>query len=206
MKILIAVPSGNLIQAHFVECLFGLFGNPPKDTQLFYGNKISSRITENRNGLVALAKELNCTHMLFVDSDMTFPADALTILLSHDKDIVGATACHRQGDEGKPIGVPVDMSRPFSLASQRLIPMQVMGLPFTLIKMHVFDKLKKPYFAEPFDENGELVPEDNYFYISAARAGFEIWCDSLVSMHMGHIGIKEYRIKPDTLRLVENVA
>lgn len=204
-RVLVAIPSGDLIQARLIPCLLGLFANRPADTEIFYGNKISSRITENRNGLVKMAQEQGMTHILFVDSDMTFPQDALNTLLAHDKDIVGATACHRQDGPCKAIGIPIDAST----TQERMVKMQIMGLPFTLIKLSVFDKLAKPYFAEPFDEQGEVVPEDNYFYINAGRAGFDIWCDNGLSMHIGHLGIKEYKIAPTKavpLKIVENAA
>lgn len=195
-KVLIAVPSGDLVQARWVSSLVGMLAAQIEDTEIFYGNQISSRITENRNGLVKIAQEQGHTHILFVDADMQFPPSALGELLSHDKDIVGATACHRKEGDGRAIGIPVDMDRGFNVGTERLIRMQMMGLPFTLIKMSVFDKLAKPYFAEPFDEQGDVVPEDNYFYINCARAGFDIWCDNALSMQMGHLGIKEYRIQP----------
>lgn len=205
-KVMVAVPSSDLVQARFVSSLVGMLATPIPDTHVFYCNQISSRITENRNGLVKVAQEQGHTHILFVDSDMLFPPTGLLQLLMHGKDIVGATACHRKEGDGKAIGIPLDMDEPFSASKNRLARMQIMGLPFTLIKMSVFEKLKKPYFAEPFDEHGELVPEDNYFYINCMRAGFDIWCDNLLSMEMGHIGIKEYRIQPqeiETLRLLE---
>lgn len=195
-KVLVAVPSGDMVQARFVSSLVGLLAMSIPDTHVFYCNQISSRITENRNGLVKVAREQGHTHILFIDSDMIFPASGLAELLAHDKDIVGATACHRKEGEGKAIGIPVDMDRPFNVGTERLVRMQIMGLPFTLIKMSVFDNLAKPYFAEPFDEQGELVPEDNFFYINVGRAGFDIWCDNALSMQMGHVGIKEYRIAP----------
>jgi hypothetical protein len=62
-----------------------------------------------------------------------------------------------------------------------------------LIKMHVFDKMTYPYFAEPIIEN-ELIPEDNYFCLKLHDAGFDIWCHLNLSLAMGHVGYKEYKI------------
>lgn len=195
-RVMVAIPSGDLIQARTVSCLVALLSNQMPDTQIFYCNQISSRITENRNGLVKVAQEKSSTHILFVDADMIFPHTGLQTLLEHDKDIVGATACHRKEGEGHAIGIPLDQSKSFNFEKEPMTKMDIMGLPFTLIRMSVFEKLQKPYFAEPFDQFGDLVPEDNYFYINCRRAGFDIWCDNLLSMQMGHLGIKEYRIIP----------
>ena len=48
-------------------------------------------VHENREMIVKDALENNCTHLLFVDSDMKFPQDTLLKLLKHGKDIVGAS-------------------------------------------------------------------------------------------------------------------
>ena len=69
-------------------------------------------------------------------------------------------------------------------------------MPFMLIKTSVFDKLEKPYFAEPINsEDRQLIPEDNFFCMNALKAGFELWCDLGISMQLGHLGTKEYKIQ-----------
>jgi hypothetical protein len=73
--------------------------------------------------------------------------------------------------------------------------------------MAVFDKLKKPYFAEPpvwmfnqlcqqtrFKED-DVVGEDTYFCLNARAAGFDIWCDGSLSLEIGHIGTKVFYIE-----------
>ena len=43
----------------------------------------------NREIIAETAIMLNCSHLLFVDSDMVFDKDALNRLLKRDKDIIG---------------------------------------------------------------------------------------------------------------------
>ena len=43
-----------------------------------------------RESVAKQALDNNCTHLLFVDSDMWFGPDVINKLLSHDVDIVGA--------------------------------------------------------------------------------------------------------------------
>jgi glycosyltransferase involved in cell wall biosynthesis len=50
-----------------------------------------SMITRGRNDIVKQAMRVNAQYLLFIDSDLTFPTDALLRLLAHKKDIVGAT-------------------------------------------------------------------------------------------------------------------
>lgn len=168
-------------------------------------NVSSSRIAHNRNMLVELAKKSKASHLLFIDADMIFPTDSVTRLLAHDFDIVGATACKRD-ENGDAVGL--------SITGERLrvpslpVKMRLLGLPLCLIKMEVFDKLRMPYFAEPprwmineifpevmtLEAKTELMPEDEYFCNQCLRAGIDIYCDTELSVQVGHRGAKTYYI------------
>lgn len=194
-KVTIGVPSGDHVHARFATSLIGLILSS-KGVEVNYINFMSSRITMNRIEIAKFAQEHKSSHLLFIDSDMTFPTTSLLDLLSWDKDIVAATACKREEGPHQPIGIPFDDNE--AMTSKRLIKMRFVGMPFMLIKTSVFDQLKKPYFAEPIDESGDLIPEDNFFCMKALEAGFDIWCDLGVSMNIGHLGTKEYKIAPVT--------
>jgi hypothetical protein len=192
-QVTIGVPSSDLIHARFATSLIGLILSS-KGVEVNYINFMSSRITMNRIEIVKFAQQHKSSHLLFIDSDMTFPSNGLLELLQWDKDIVAATACKREEGLCQPIGIPFDASE--AMTSKRLIKMRFVGMPFMLVKTSVFDQLKKPYFAEPVDESGDLIPEDNYFCMKALEAGFDIWCDLGLSMNIGHLGVKEYKIAP----------
>lgn len=192
VRICVGIPSGDMVHAGFLTSLMRLVLQSKHLTLDFFNHR-SSRITANRNEIVKFAKENNATHVLFIDADMTFPPYALTELLKYDKDIACATATKREEGPSDPIGVPC--SADSAVTNKRLIQMDFVGMPFMLIKMSVFDKLKEPYFCEPVI-NDELIPEDNYFCQEVRMAGVEIWCDLAISMEMGHLGIKEYKIAP----------
>jgi len=192
-KVLIAIPSGDMVHARFVTSLINMLASS-RDCEILYCNQISSRIADNRNELVKFAQKANCTHILFIDADMTFPANGLITLLAHDRDIVGATTCKRQEGDESPIGLVAHSED--EITNKRLTEMAVMGFPFMLVKTDVFARLGVPYFAEPFDAEGNLIPEDTFFCEHARAAGYSIWCDIELSARMGHLGVKEYRIKP----------
>ena len=194
-RVCVAFPSGDLVNVRFVKSLLDLFHYSSGSIDIFWSNFVGSRITENRNNLVRMAQEGSADYILFIDSDMTFPPDSLVRLLSHDMDIVCATASKRNEECRDMIGIPTDSAD--GITSKVLVEMESIGLPFMLIKMSVFDKIKKPYFAEP--ENGEdLIPEDAYFCNKVRGERFRIFCDLPLSLHMGHLGFKEYKIEPKT--------
>lgn len=196
-KVLVAIPSGDQMQSRFVNSLIGLLGRQLPHTTFFYANWISSRIADNRNELAKLALEKGHTHVLYIDADMVVPLDGIERLLNHDKDIVGASACKRIDGQSDVIGIPLHPDDAITtLKDDPLVEMQSMGLPFMLIKTDVFKKLGIPWFAEPYDENGILIPEDTFFCQKVRQAGYKIWCDMPLTACMGHLGIKEYKPKP----------
>lgn len=196
-KICIAFPSGDLVNVRFVKSLLDLL-TYSNSINIFWANFVSSRITDNRNNLVKHAQKEGASHILFIDSDMTFPPDALQRLLSYDLDLVCATASKRDESCRDMIGIPTNADDGFT--NKALVEMDSIGLPFMLIKMDVFEKIPKPYFAEP-ERDGDVVPEDSYFCQKVKSAGFKIFCDLALSLHLGHLGIKEYRIEPPKTQL-----
>ncbi len=210
-RICIGYPSPDRISAQFTTALFematqtmGILG-----AQVGLANAIGSVIPVNRCEIVKTARLMGATDLLTIDTDSLFPIHALAKLLQHDKDIICATTCSRILTSRTPIGVPLDTSTltPF----QKLVPMKMVGFPFMLTKMSVFDKLDefygaqaKPYYAHPprwaFPEittcNYEIVGEDEYFCHRVLGAGMEILCDMELSMEVGHLG--------NTINYIEN--
>jgi choline kinase len=146
-------------------------------------------IHDNRNEIVRAAQKVGATHLMFIDSDMTFYPDSIKRLLAHDKDIVGVLYNTKQTPSYSTIKMVDEngdfISMPGEKIPNELFPCFSVGSGFMLIKMHVFDKIKKPYF-EFGDYKGQLMGEDVMFCKKANEVGFTIWCDPTI--RMGHIG------------------
>ena len=199
-KVLVASPSGGRLDHRFYDCFLDMVQANAPIVTMRKAWAMGSRITSARNGLVDHARMVGCTDILWIDDDTKFPMNGLIRLLEHDKDIVCATTCPRDGKDTMPIGVALDGQH-----GQQLIRMERVGMPFMLTKMKVFDALKQPYFAEPpvwmFNgvmptvyKDNDVVGEDTYFCLMARQAGFDIWCDGSLSLEVGHIGSKVYYI------------
>ena len=140
-------------------------------------------VHQNENKIVEEAKSVHSKYLLFVEDDMDFPQDGLAKLLKDDKDIVGANYNEKHfpltstikiaGDNGQYADGQVEIPN---------VPFKVESVPmgFTLIKMSVFEKLKKPYFFHNFAEDGEEYSQDVYFCRKVREAGIEIWCDPTI--------------------------
>jgi tetratricopeptide (TPR) repeat protein len=160
-----------------------------------------SRISSNRNRLAQDAMKKHATHILFIDTDMDFPPDAMLRMLAWDKDIVCATTCKRGDDTGTPIGQAVskqDGTDALQVTNgQGLIEMNLIGACFMMIKLDVFDKIRQPAFYEPPNyADNDAFGEDITFCKMVREAGFQIWMDFDLSVQLGHWGRKRYHIKP----------
>lgn len=135
--------------------------------------------------LVKEAKKLGATHLLFVDSDMVFPASTLKTLLSRDKDIIGVEYNKRQFPLQTVTAYMPDVEKsetePFKVG--------VAGTGVMLIKLDIFDnpKMDKNWFS--FGRNAEgknVIGEDGWFCNTARDAGYDVWVDP--SIKVWHAG------------------
>lgn len=184
----IGVPSGDMVHTDFAMSLAMLCMNP--GAHAFLLNSRSPLVALGRNECAGAAQVMRATHLLFLDTDMVFPADTVTRLLAHNKDIVGASYASRMppfqpvtvAEEGVHIRVTAGLQR------VKLIPAGCL-----MIRVAVFNVLAKPYFNLALDGD-QLCGEDVYFCHKAREAGFELWCDGDLSSQIGHIGQKIHRL------------
>jgi hypothetical protein len=155
-------------------------------------------IANQRAELSLDAMAEDCSHILFIDSDMRFPQDMIGRLLKHDLDIV-ATNCARRRMPTGPTAQLYKENGDRELVwtmpeSTGLQEVGSVGMGVMLIKKNVFAALSEPWFETPWrvDKRG-YIGEDVFFCQKAAAAGFKIWIDHDVSKEIGHIGTFEFK-------------
>jgi hypothetical protein len=142
--------------------------------------KVSCDVVANRTAMVKEAIERGNTHILFVDSDMYFPSDAVLKLLAHNKDIVGVEYNKRK--------FPLELAVDTGEHQDTLYQAKAVGTGLLLIKLSIFEKMKDDVWFN-FGRNAEgetVMGEDVWFCNVAWDAGFEVWCDPTIKT--GHIG------------------
>ncbi len=220
-KVCIAWPSPELADYRFHHSLLQFIIQNGIYIQIGITNPVSSRVAVNRNIIVEEARKQEATDIMWIDADSVFPINGLLRLLSHDKEIACATTCRRKGNDRRAIATSFEGYEPEP--GRKLDPLKLVGFPFMLTRMSVFDKLdeyfksiiptedynklleRPPYFAEPprwmvpdvDTSNDKLVGEDEYFCHYARKAGMEIFCDPALSMEIGHVGSTVYYIDPN---------
>lgn len=179
MKVMIGVPTAEFARrADFYDYFLAL--DKPDGTVVMFAHGQSP--AQNRNSIIRAALENNCTHILFLDDDLAFPANSLHKLLAHDEDVVTGLYLLRNYPH-----YPVAFAKAFPdgkcefmlLTPDRvgLVPVVNCGLGFVLIKIEVFKKLKEPWITL-----GE-IDRDNWcddvvFFNKVRKAGFKLYCDT----------------------------
>ena len=180
--ITVGIPSYDHIKTECVISLLQLQALSNLPLQFFLNQSLY--IDYNRNQLVDVAIKNGSTHLMFIDSDIQFPADGIERLLAHDKDIVGGYYNTRRGNN--PIRVKDNAGRLVTPElPTHLFECHVLPTGFMLIRLDALNKIQRPYFQTITHEGG-TIGEDVVFCKKATDAGLSIFCDP--SIPLGHVG------------------
>lgn len=195
-KILVSIPCARFIEPECFESLYSQRIPAKHKTELFIPQNYS--IDVSRNMTAHYAVENNFDYILFVDSDIVLPKNAITKLASHDKDVVSGVYAYKQllrkevvvkvfGNEEKK--EYRDLKDTEIVESQtRLLKVDAFGFGCVLVKTEVIKKIDYPYFV--FTQE---MGEDVYFCRKAQNAGYELFVDTKVLC--GHKGEVNYNIR-----------
>lgn len=152
----------------------------------------TSMLVQSRHSLVVAALKDKCTHILFLDADMTFPQDTAIKLLMRDKKIVGVNATTRSYPTMH-IAHDLEGKRVDSRKKHGLQKVQHVGMAVMLINTEVFQKMTPPLFMmEWIPDIQAYCGEDVYFCAKAQQAGYDIWIDHDLSHDVGHLGSQHF--------------
>lgn len=190
----------------FVKSLLELYAAPPfAELQIKFmpGDSLVSRA---RNSLTAAFLQTDCTHLLFVDSDLVFSGEQIQRLVEHDVDVVaGFYPKKKDGDLEWVCNALRNEVLPSGLQEVRY-----MGTGFLLVKRAVFERMIERYGDEIMfhpdhtpsateydfwqvgvykypDGNRRHLSEDWYFCQRWLDLGGKIYGDTRVILrHIGH--------------------
>lgn len=183
--VMVGIPTTGQIDIRTMTSLFNAASFTNSDMTL---NVREACYVDNSRQLIAQAaiKE-GATHLMFIDSDMEFPADGIQKLMERDVDIVGGIYPRRQYPY-RPTIQKVDGKKlvvPGSYPKDRMFEVDSVATGFMMIKTSVFAKMEAPYFrVQKF--YGQDIRDDVFFCISARKKGFKVWCDPTIKL--GHVG------------------
>lgn len=209
MKVAICIPARDEVATSFAHDLAIMaarfYGNAPAGTLFNIHTVAGTLIADQRQKLAKMA--IGSDYILFLDSDMRFPATLLERLIKHDKDIVACNYPTRR--------LPVKtvafsdfgtLKCVYSGGKTGLEEVDAVGMGAMLIKSEVFKKLPLPWFNVSYLPTVNMyVGEDIYFCKLAQAHGYKVLVDHDLSKEVRHIGAMEFThdhaeaCRPDTM-------
>lgn len=200
MKLAIGVPSGFEVATDFAISLAYMFMELTRrqipgymQTQLMMINKRSSLLPALREDIVDTAIKAGCSHLLFIDSDQTFPPDVVHRLAAHNKPVVGANIALKTLPSTPSARNSYSESQPvYSNEKTGLEQVQYLGFGLTLLHLGVFARIPRPWFQIGYKEGLGHIGEDIYFFDELRRLKVPVYVDHDVSNQVGHMGYYMY--------------
>lgn len=189
MRLAIAIPTHDVVPAAFANDLARMYAvTCAALPYVTLATVVGTFVHQARERLLHDMTHLwNATHILWLDSDMTFPPDTALRLLKHDKDVVAINYVMRR-DSWRPIARR-DGVRISSLDATGLEQVDDVGMGVFLMKTSAVAGLPSPHFWY----STLTETEDLYFCRQLREAGREIWIDHDLSNEVGHVGQITYR-------------
>lgn len=144
----------------------------------------SKPLDTSRNNCVKKLLGNGADYIFFMDSDMTFPPDALLKLMKQDKDIITGIYCYKSLPHSPVIKILNEKekryARVWEYPRDKLFKVDGCGAGCLLVKKSVFENLASPWFVWKNE-----ITEDFYFCRMATEKGYDIWVDGRIEC--GHI-------------------
>lgn len=203
-KILVGVPSHALCAATFAYDWAQLSAYTvaalPEGVEIGAALVSGTYVHQARQEILEHALATGVTHLLWLDSDMRFPKQALVHLLERGKDFVGINYSTR-GLPPSYVAIKQISNPPTRLVtddeSEGLEEVEALGFGCTLMRLGPLQALPKGERWFWFEDlgNGEQVGEDVYFCRLAREAcGVDIYVDHDLSKHCAHTGFFEFEL------------
>jgi FkbM family methyltransferase len=149
VKLFIGLPIYGHPTMAFVRCLMELQARKPCHIEPHVGS--GDGVGRTRNVLTAEFLKSDCTHLLFMDSDLIFSVEHVKELLLADQPIVGGFYPKKQEGRLEWVVNPLIPSPP--MRGDALQPLKYIGTGFLCVKREVFEKMIVAYPELRFRED-----------------------------------------------------
>lgn len=197
LRVAVSVPTQDEVKAGFAYDLARMLAataSQRHDIELRLHFVRDTVLPRARHDLVTMALAAECTHLLFLDSDMRFPKETLVRLLAHQEPLVGVNYTKRRAPY-EPTATDAELHPVFvEPGVDGLVPVAHLGLGVTLIDLDLFRQIPGPWFQiAHLAETGKYVGEDVYFCTLVREHGLPALVDNALSREVSHLGEMEYR-------------
>lgn len=201
-KLAVLIPCRDLLHAAHAHCLSAMMKlNTSNGLDTHIVMDASTVLLTQRQRLAVEAQNIGAEYMLWLDSDISFPATTALRLLAHQEDVVAANYVRRQLP-AKGVAYPKigDWENPLPFKStNKLMPVEGIGMGCMLMKTSILDEMDKPWFDFTYTpESNDFLGEDMYFCRKMAEVGYKIKVDTNLSMELRHLGT--WAFGPDLIK------
>ena len=168
-----------------------------------------SLLVAERNRIIKAFWESECTHLLCIDSDLGWPAQAVLAMLDADKEFIAGVYPAR-GESNLFLFRPALTETNSIISEKHLLKMEYIPSGFMLLSRSLIKRMRDKFpelHFEPKNKEavnaqdgycffntevweGEFWGEDYVFCRRAREAGAEIWVDPLIQFdHAGTVGM-----------------
>ena len=192
MKLMVAVPTTDYVHAEFMRCLGNLCIELAENgTEVSLEVQTGTLVYIARNRLARKAIDRGYTHVLWLDSDMTFGPNIVDDLLWCGKDMVCGVFVSRRPPYGPCVYTSIeDPENMVKVENFGTEPFRVDGCGFAVVLTAVSlleavqDNFKTCF--QPTEKYGE----DIAFCDRVKQLGREIWCEPTVRPgHIAHVPV-----------------
>lgn len=197
IRVAVSVPAGDQLATGFSYDLARMMtatAHQRHEIELRLHFVRDSILPRARHSLVRMALDTDCTHVLFLDSDMRFPKETLVRLLAHEEPVVAVNYARRRfpveptasNEDGQPIYVEDGV--------EGLVPVAHAGMGVMLVDLDLFRQIPAPWFQIGYSARaGEYAGEDVYFSTLIREHGLPVLVDNTLSREVTHLGEMEFR-------------
>ena len=195
-SVAIVVPTKDTVYSHFSYSLSNMIKLTTLmgiETHLFFDG--GTILINQRENLIKQAIEVGAEWVLWLDSDMMFPASVLMRLLAHNEDIVGCNYMKRSfpfktvaftDTSDWENWIPIEYSND-------LVDAEAVGMGCVLMRTKLFKELQKPYFEYTYQPTTEdWGGEDFTLFKKFNKLGHTLKIDMNLSNEIYHIGTFAY--------------
>ena len=196
-QVVICVPTNGLVHAAFTFSLVNAIRyTEAQGIPVILDMDAGTVLSNQRQMLLDTAIDYHqAEHIMWFDSDMTFPEDTIVRLLEHKKDVVCATYSKRVEPFHPTAFYNIDPVEPVDTTGHGLTKINYTGMGCLLVRADVIDHIPSPHFPLIWHpKTSTWQGEDMGFCQLLTSNGFDIWCDLDLSRAVGHLGVQEFYV------------
>lgn len=202
IKVMVCIPSLNTWEADFGMSLAFMVNFCTKNSvvrnkhlHVQLHNHKGSILAQSRQRMVDIAVKGGATHVLFVDTDQTFPPDTLHRLLLANKKVVACNIATKMLPSSGTARFKDGTILRTEESDVGLIKVWRVGTGVMLIDLAVFKRkgMQRPYFSQYWSKDLDAyVGEDWAFCEMVESSGCSIYVEQRLSYEIGHLGKLNY--------------